>query len=94
MREGDEVSSPPRAVAHDNGHWRRVSDVLEHRPDGVGPALDHQADEGGGEVCREPLCRDELFELPPEGDLGAVLARRAVVDHEEVGVVLVQADQL
>ncbi len=41
----------------------------------------------------ESLRGDELLQLPPEGDLGAVLADGAVVHQQEVGVVLVQADE-
>ena len=90
MGEGDEVRGPAGAVADDHRHRGRVRHVLEDGADGVGAALDDQADERRREVGGEPLRRDELLELPLEGDLGAVLAHRPVVHQQEVGVVLVQ----
>jgi hypothetical protein len=50
VREGEEVGRPARAVAHDHRHRRVVGDVLEHRSDGVGAALDDQADDGNAAV--------------------------------------------
>ena len=51
-------------------------------------------DEGRGEVCGEDALRgDALLELALEGDLGAVLAHGAVVDEQEVRVVLVQGHE-
>ena len=93
MGEGDEVSGPPRAITDDHGNRGRVSHIFQDRPDRVCATLDDEADQRRGEVRREPLRRDEPLELPPERDLGAVLADGGVVHEEEVGVVLVQGHE-
>ena len=43
--KGQEVSSAPTAVTHHHRHGRRVSDILQHRADGVGSSLQHHTDD-------------------------------------------------
>lgn len=68
MSEGDEVGGPARPVAHDDGHWRIVGDVFEHRADGVRAALDHETHHrrAAMSICgtkvhsSKLLCKDKL----------------------------------
>ena len=69
-------------------------DIVKRIPDGVGAALDDQAQEQRQKVGAQPLRRDKLLQHVPERDLHAVLAHRAVVHQQEVYVVLVQADEM
>ena len=55
VRKREQVRRPPRSIADDDRHRGSVRHVLEDGADGVGAALDHQADQGGGEVGREVL---------------------------------------
>ena len=65
--EGDEVGGAARALADDDGHRRRVSDVLEDRSDRVHAALDDDAHHRNRAVRprRKPLAGNVLFQLPP-----------------------------
>ena len=92
VSESDEIGSSSGTVTYNNRHRGRVRDIFQDRPDSMCPTLDHQTYQGGEKVGGKPLTRYELLQLSSEGDFSPVFTGCAIVDHEKIGMMLVETD--
>ena len=56
MSKGQQVGGPTAAIAHNDGHWRRVGDTLQDGANGVRAALQDEAHHGGAVVLGSTPC--------------------------------------